>query len=266
MDYRELPLTNSFMFYKIMRNNKDACKGFIERLLGIELKDIEYLNGEQELEFDYDSKGVRLDVYVKNSDKVFNIELQTYQEPELGKRMRYYQSMIDIDNLNAGQNFHEMKDSFILFVTNHDYFGKKLPCYTFKTRCLEDPSICLNDKAIKVVYNFMEYKKDTDENRKSLLEFLCTKQTSDDFTQSLNNLVDEAHKNEKWRMQFMTLEMIKEDEFRMGMEKGYSSGVADGSHDKAVETARKMLDKNIDIKTISEITDLSVEEISNLIK
>ena len=45
-EYENLPFTNSFMFYKILGNNKQACIGLIERLLGIEIKDIEYLNAE----------------------------------------------------------------------------------------------------------------------------------------------------------------------------------------------------------------------------
>ena len=37
----------------------------------------------------YESKGIRLDVYVSDPDRVFDIEIQTLILPSLPKRTRY---------------------------------------------------------------------------------------------------------------------------------------------------------------------------------
>ena len=52
----------------------------------------------------YETKGVRLDVYIKDSDKVFDIELQNALDDNLPLRTRYYQSMVDSDNLLKGEH------------------------------------------------------------------------------------------------------------------------------------------------------------------
>ena len=53
------------------------------------------------------------------------------------KRTRYYQGMIDMDELKKGQYYTELKESFIIFICTFDPFGENLPMYTFRHRCIE---------------------------------------------------------------------------------------------------------------------------------
>ena len=61
-------------------------------------------------------------MYLKDSDKVIDIECQTNLKPALGKRTRHYQSMIDIDNLMKGEKYDKLKESYILFICKDDPF------------------------------------------------------------------------------------------------------------------------------------------------
>ncbi|MCM1370470.1 MAG: transposase, partial [Clostridium sp.] len=56
----------------------------------------------------------------------------------------------------------------------------------------------------------------------------------------------------------------EEEGMKNGMEKGIEKGIEKGSSNKAIEIAKNMLNKNFDLKTISEITNLSISEIENL--
>ena len=47
------------------------------------------------------------------------------------------------------------------------------------------------------------------------------------------------------------------------MKKGLEKGIEQGENKKSIEIAKIMLDKNMDISLISEITKLSKEEIEN---
>ena len=83
----------------------------------------------------YESKGIRLDVYVSDPDRVFDIEIQTLILPSLPKRTRYYQSLMDVDNLLRGQSYAELKESCVIFICTQDPFGEGLPVYTFRSVC-----------------------------------------------------------------------------------------------------------------------------------
>ena len=95
--FDELTFSDDWMFQKVM-HNPQICAELVERLLHINVDHVEYPELEKVIAPYYTSKGVRLDVYLKDSDKVIDIECQSNLKPALGKRTRYYQSMIDIDS------------------------------------------------------------------------------------------------------------------------------------------------------------------------
>ena len=80
--WENLTIANNFMFYKIMRNNPDVCKELLEILLEFKVERIE-MSQEEEIKVDFDSKGIRLDVYAKDADglKVYNIEIRRASAP-----------------------------------------------------------------------------------------------------------------------------------------------------------------------------------------
>ena len=49
-----------------------------------------------------------------------------------------------------------------------------------------------------------------------------------------------------------------------GIKQGIKQGIVRGSQEKALEMAKKCLDKKLSIETISELTGLSIVEIENL--
>ena len=116
-------------------------------------------------------------VYTSDEKHVFDIEIQTSIPPDLGKRTRYYQSMMDSDNLLKGQNYNDLKESYVIFICLSDPFKLGLPVYTFRNICEENPSAELNDKSYKVFYNASAYEKETDKELFALLHYISAKQT-----------------------------------------------------------------------------------------
>ncbi|MCI7398626.1 MAG: Rpn family recombination-promoting nuclease/putative transposase [Spirochaetia bacterium] len=56
---------------------------------------------ENPIENFYDPRGIRLDVYVEDSGRIFNIEIQTGNYDDLILRARYYLSSSDVATTNA---------------------------------------------------------------------------------------------------------------------------------------------------------------------
>ncbi len=73
--WEELTIQDDYMFKLVMRS-KRICKTMIEKILQIKLSDIRYIDEEKTVKPKYESKGVRLDVYVEGSGEVFEIEMQ----------------------------------------------------------------------------------------------------------------------------------------------------------------------------------------------
>ena len=90
--FDELTFSDDWMFQKVLQE-PEICAELIERLLHIQVSHVEYPELEKQIEPYYTSKGVRLDVYLKDSDKIIDIEIQSYPMEALGKRIRYYESI-----------------------------------------------------------------------------------------------------------------------------------------------------------------------------
>jgi hypothetical protein len=121
--FEDLTFTDHYMFEKVLKN-PEICKELLERLLKIQIERLEYPEVEKTISPYYETKGVRLDVYVKDNNKVFDIELQNSTDSNLGLRTRYYQSMLDTDNLLKGQHYTELPDSYIVFICKNAPFER----------------------------------------------------------------------------------------------------------------------------------------------
>ena len=118
------------------------------------------------------SKGVRFDVYTKDENRIFDIEIQTTTQKNLPKRARYYQSVIDMDNLSHGEKYSQLKDSYVIFLCLFDPFSENLPVYFFENICRGDDKIKLNDGAYKVFFNAADYAKIENDEEKNFFKFL----------------------------------------------------------------------------------------------
>ena len=267
----ELTFTDDFLFGRVMQN-AEICKGFLERMLEIKIDKIEYPELQKSISPHYQSKGIRLDVYVQDSNRVFDIEIQNSLGENLPKRTRYYQSMMDIDLLLKGKNYTELKESFVIFICKDDFFGFDLPCYSFSTTCKEKPDLPLNDKSHKIFFNASAFKQEKNLEKKSILEYIVDRTSTTDFTHKLNSLVEQTKLNEIFRGDYMAWGLAefdaeqrgKKEGYSVGLSDGLSQGIAQGSQQAKIETAKNMLTFGDSIEKISKVTGLSIDTIDKL--
>lgn len=110
--------------------------------------------------------------------------------------------------------------------------------------------------------------KEKDVEISAFLEYIDNRIPTDDFTKELSHLVEEAKINNKFRNDYLAMNLhdrdIKEQAFNEGLSSGIQQGILEGEHKKALETARNMLAFGDSIEKVSVITGLSVEEIEKL--
>lgn len=226
--WEQATIANNFIFYKVMRYNPDVCKELLEILLEMEIEKID-IRGEETIETDFGSKGIRLDIYAKNEKSVFNIELQSINTKELPERSRFYQGTIDVDCLKSGQKYKELKDSYIIFICLSDIFNGGLPCYSFENLCREDNNICLRDRAYKYFFIAENCDKIFNEKQKAFLKLVAGHKASDRFSEKIAKLTEEAKHNSQWKRQYMEWERQRVYDFENGKEAGIEKKAVEGA-------------------------------------
>ena len=146
----------------------------------------------------------------------------------LPKRMRYYQGMIDLNILEKGENYKNLKKSFVIFICTFDLFGLGRHVYTFENRCIEDLELPLGDDTTKIILNTKGTLDDVSPEMKKLLNYIDGEAPSDEFTEELEQAVKKVRDNEKWRLDYMTLQMSYQEKFEQGLEQGLERGLERG--------------------------------------
>lgn len=226
--WETLGISNDFIFSKLMRD-KEVCKQVLEVLLNFKISNIKYIEDEKAINIGYDAKSIRLDIYIEDNDKIYNVEMQVADKKDLAKRSRYYQSLIDLNCIEKGEFYKTLKESYVIFICAFDPFEKGLPKYTFENVCSEDNSLCLKDGTYKIFFNSKSCEKEEMELVKSFLKYVNGQKDNNDFINMLDEKIAKIKENKEWRQEYMTLLMrereIAEENFEQGKQEGIQQGM-----------------------------------------
>ena len=256
-------------------NNSDLLKALLEFILKIkidklEIKKTELLSGNVNI------KDKRVDAIVHTGNKKIEIEINSQNKDYLHTRSTAYICNIYQSNASVGDTYNEDTDIIQVNLTwglgrNND----EMKIYKI-----------MNEKGELYVKNFIIYEinmdyydkiwysKNEDEIKKNQYMIMLDLDKKELKNMPKDDIVDKyitnvtivnddpefqkymSEEEDKKKIQNSLLSEAKEE----GIEQGYASGINDGIK----QTAKNMLNKNMPIEDISEITGLSINEIKGL--
>ncbi len=270
--FEELAFYDDFMFGQIM-HDRETCKTVLEILLGIKIDRLEYPELQKSVEPFYATKGVRYDVYVEDGKRVYDVEIQNSTEPAIGKRTRFYQSMLDVAALMRGQSYEELKESIIIFICRYDPFQKGIPCYTVERKCREDGSVQLKDEATLYIFNCKAYENVENRELSGLLKFIECGEAETEFTRRLQKMVEIKKENEGLKTTYLSWSLAEHDAIRKGraegmaegLAAGISKGIREGRANEKLANARNLLAmKVLTNEQIAQAVGLPLETVEEL--
>ncbi|MBP3263242.1 Rpn family recombination-promoting nuclease/putative transposase [Pseudobutyrivibrio sp.] len=250
--WQDLTITDDYMF-KLVMMYPHICKHLIESILHIKIRELVYLENEKSYKNHYDSKGIRLDVYVEDADNsrfILEMQVRDYGEEELGKRARFYQSSIDYDFLAAGHKYKELGGAAVMFFCPFKLFDGNRRVYTFRNVCTENKEITLKDGVVKVLLSSAgSPTDDIDPDVAAFLDYMNGKITNNGFITEIDDTIRSVKLDGTKEAGYMTFQMLLEEE-----------------RDEAVEENRReiirgMLEHGISIETISSITKVPEKDV-----
>lgn len=261
----ELTLMDDYMFAQVMRDTRHL-KPLLQFVLQVPIAKIELIEPQKTEKEGYDSKGVRLDLYVTDEQgTVYNVEVQTTSKKHLPKRMRYYQSTIDISILRPGVDYKELRKTFVIFICNYDPFGRNRYVYTFENTCREEPGLLFGDETVKVIVNTRGETGEISEELKEVIRYLNDGTISGQYSQELDTAVIAVKSNEERRLEYMTLAMhdmeIREEAREEGRAEGLEKGKEEGKENATVSGLRTVMKKmKLSAEKAMDFMDIPAED------
>ena len=136
--------------------------------------------------------------------------------------------MIDLNLLEKGVSYQELKECYIIFICTFDPFGSGMHRYTFRSTCQENKDLCLEDKSVKVFFNTKGIRDDISEEAGKLLRYLDSRECSSELTRRLDAEVEKARHNELWRREYMKTLLHDMEVRQEGREEGRKEGIEEG--------------------------------------
>ena len=201
------------------------------------------------------NRSVRLDVLATDSEgRKFNIEIQRSDKGAGRKRARYNSSMMDVNLLEKGEDFDDLPETFVIFLTENDVIGLGEAVYEIE-RCFVKSGKRFGDGS-HILYVNGSYRDDSPVG-KLMHDFSCT----DPSDMCYNVLADRARffKESKEGIAVMCKVL---DDMR---QQSYQEGMAEGKNKNRKETALNLLKLGtISLDDISFATGLSLDEVKKL--
>lgn len=207
----------------------DRNKKAVERVLDVILQrdDLKVLQVVTQREYKNPVAGgrsVKLDVYAKDLDgKIYDIEVQRADEGADVHRARFHSSMLDIRMLKKKQKFKQIHDSYVIFITENDYFGENLPLYRIE-RVVQELNTSFEDGS-HIIYVNGSYDNDEDPVGRLMHDFRC-KDAADMFYKELGESVRHFKETEGGRRQMCKAMEERIDRDRLNIIKGLSKNLS----------------------------------------
>ncbi|MDD3363198.1 MAG: Rpn family recombination-promoting nuclease/putative transposase [Hespellia sp.] len=174
-----LNLLDDFLMYSVASSSKYGapfCREMLHTILDRELSDVTIVAQKVYYGSNPEKHGTRLDVYVEEHEDgtqtgaIYDIEPENGdgKKEELPKRVRFYHSKIDVNVFGSGEDYKDLQQVYVIFITSFDPFDRNRMVYTVKNGCVEEPDMPYEDGA-RTIYL---YTRGTEGNPKQELREL----------------------------------------------------------------------------------------------
>ena len=123
------PLDDTFMRV-LFRDNLPLAQTVLRIITGMEDLTLTEEETQKDLVRLVGARGLCLDVHgVDSQQRQYDLEVQRANAGARPERARYHAGALDVENLNAGQEFEELPTTYIIFITENDVFGTEEAIY-----------------------------------------------------------------------------------------------------------------------------------------
>ena len=124
---------------------------------------VDHVNCQQDIK-NLQGRSIRMDILAHDRKGViYNIEVQNDDAGADPKRARYNSSLLDANITEAGDDYDQLRETYVIFITRNDVLGSGLPIYHID-RTIEETGEKFKDEA-HIIYVNSRKQDDTELGR-----------------------------------------------------------------------------------------------------
>lgn len=200
-------------------------------------------------------RSVRLDILATDeAGRVYNIEVQRSDKGAGAKRARYNSSLIDANITEPGDNYENLNETYVIFITEHDVLKAGRPIYHID-RMIQETNALFGDGS-HILYVNAQIKDNTALGQ-LMHDFACTKAEEMHYPILAKRVRYFKEEQEGVATMSRIFEEIKREAAQEAARKT--------AREKSIQVARRMLMMGkYSHEEISAISDLTMDEVKAL--
>lgn len=200
-------------------------------------------------------RSVRLDILATDeAGRVYNIEVQRSDKGAGAKRARYNSSLIDANITEPGDNYENLNETYVIFITEHDVLKAGRPIYHID-RMIQETNALFGDGS-HILYVNAQIKDNTALGQ-LMHDFACTKAEEMHYPILAKRVRYFKEEQEGVATMSRIFEEIKREAAQEAARKT--------AREKSIQVARRMLMMGkYSYEEISTISDLTMDEVKAL--
>lgn len=290
-----LPLSSDIVFKRVFsrEENNGILKDLLESILNIKIDKVEVKNPELPINL-YDDKAGILDIKAElNGNITCDIEMQVENQYNIDKRTLKYGSSLISGQLKSGDRYENLHKVITISILKFNYykrnsyhsvahmwFDKTKQEEYVDTKCEKEDEKATEDFEMHFI-ELPKFKKKNPEVASRLDQWLwlidgdggkikMAEAKNEKIGEALDSIKEMSMDKKEWELYESRQRWIADQEntkahlLREGKAQGKKEGIDEGRKEEAKEIARKLLKLNMPIEQITEITELTKEEIEKL--
>lgn len=275
---------NDVVFQKIFgaKKHKEILISFLNSLLYLkgkdEIKEVTFEEKTLDVSLMANEKISILDLHVVTENNVnINVEIQLINQYNMIKRTIFYMSKMILGQLKRGEDYSLLNRTITINILNFDYLEEEHFIKNFGL--FEKKSKKYFTDIIEIIFielpKFNKAHKNYNDKLHKWLMFLANPggkeieelvKSDGEIKEAMDILYEISGDKESIMLANMREKALMDEQSRLkgAKEEGIQEGIKEGSNEKAILIAKKMLKKGKSIEEVSELTELSIEEVKKL--
>lgn len=240
------PIDDTFM-RALMKDDMPLAEFVLRIIMGKPDLRLVRFNTQDDLKQVTGARSVCLDVTATDDEgRKYDIEIQRAGSGAEPRRARYHSSVMDVEYLNAGQDFDELPETYVIFITEEDFFASGAAIYPIQRMNMVTGESFEDGEHILYVNG--EYRGDDDLGR-LMHDFNC----NDPEDMNYRILADRARyfKTNSEGVGTMCKAM---DDLRI-------EALREGREEQARDMAKKLYAMGLNVEDIARIADYALETV-----
>ena len=258
--YREVIRELTMMSDALMRNvlKEPACTEYMLQVIlekEIKITDVVIQEDHKNLR----GRSAILDCVAKDEDgRRYNLEVQQERSGAAPRRARYHSGILDANTLNHGEDYDQLPETFIIFITREDVMKAGLPVYHIE-RKIEETKEAFGDQA-HILYVNASIQDDTRLGR--LMHDLQCREADQMYSKILAEQVRKLKETPEGVEEMCEImDRIYQEGRLEGREEGRIEGFQAGRQESRREVARELRSEGFPADRIAKILKTNVKTI-----